>query len=232
MQLLDKTERIQRKFTSLVFDVQKALQNQKWKLEDVVSLIKLYYRSDEIYKIIHGSKSITEIFGRLSKYFSFFNYNIIKLFVSKLNSTALKKKMKKYKKAFREYSKLQICECPAGAFGSREDQEKVYVLDTEMNLNDSLEEYDRLQFQINEVLGGKLLRLINIEEGVRLTFRGFAEPELRLSKDNSQKLRNYGVLSITYGEQVFDFTDLVPQKHAKPGKENVAKVNLKSLGAV
>ena len=146
------------------------MENQ-WKLEDVISLIKLYYRSDEIHKLLDGSKSVTEIFGRLSKYFSFFNYSIIKLFANELDSTDIEEKMKQHRA---EYSKLRICECPAGAFGSCEDKEKVYVLKTEMNLNDSLEEYDRLQFQINKVLGGKLLQLINVEEEercVQLTFR-------------------------------------------------------------
>ena len=217
MNLIDKTESIKRKFSSLVFDVQKALVNN-WKLEEVVSLIKVHYQSDQINTLLDGSKSIAEIFGRLSKHFSFFNYGILKLLVHKLNSTAIAKKLKKYKKAFREYSKLRICECPAGAFGSCEDREKVYMLKTEMKLNDSLEDYEKLQFEMNKVLGGKLLRLINVEKGcVQLTFRGFVEPELSLSKENEQELRNIGVLCLTYGDQVFDFSSLVPQKPAKPG---------------
>ena len=218
MKLLDKTEILKRKFASLVFDVQKALVSNQWKVEDVTTLIKLHYQSDEISKLLDESESIAEIFGRLSKYFSFFNYNIIKLIVSKLNSTAIIKKLKKYKKAFREYSKLRICECPAGASGSREDKEKVYVLKTEMKLNNSLEEYEKLQFEMNKVLGGKLLRLIDVEEGcVQLTFRGFVEAELSLLKENGQELRNIGVLCLTYGDQEFDFSILVPQKPAKPG---------------
>ena len=216
MKLLDKTEKINREFASLVTDLQKELGNQ-WELEEVVSLIKLHYRSDEISKLIDDSRSIAEIFGRLSKYFSFFNYSI-KLFVQKLNSTAITEELTIYKKTFRKYSKLWICECPAGAFGSREDKEKVYVLKTEMKPNDSLEEYEKLQFEMNKVLGGKLLQLINVEEGcVQLTFRGFVEAELSLSKENGQELRNIGVLCLTYGDQVFDFSSLVPQKSAKPG---------------
>ena len=218
MKLFDRTESIQQKFASLVIDVQKALVKNQWKLEDVISSIKLYYRSDEVSKLLDGSESFGEIFGRLSKYLSFFNYRFIKLIVHKLSSTAITKKLKKYKKAFREYSKLRICECPAGAFGSCEDNEKVYVLKTEMKLNDSLEEYEKLQFEMNKVLGGKLLRLINVEEGcVQLTFRGFVEPELSLSKENGQELRNTGVLRLTYGDQIFNFKDLVPQKLATPG---------------
>ena len=218
MKLLDKTESLKRKFASLVFDMQKALVSNQWKCEDVITLIKLHNPSDEISKLLDGSESIAEIFGRLTKYFSFFNYSIIKLIVSKLNSTAIKKKLKKYKKAFREYSKLRICECPAGAFGSCEDKEKVYVLKTEMKLNDSLEEYEKLQYEMNKVLGGKLLRLINVEEGcVQLTFRGFVEAELSLLKENGQELRHIGVSCLTYGEQVFDFSNLVCQKLAKLG---------------
>ena len=218
MKLLDKTESLKRKFARLVFDVQKALVKNQWKRDDVITLIKLQYPSDEISKLLDGSESIAEIFGRLSKYFSFFNYSIIKLIVSKLSSTAITKKLKKYKKAFREYSKLRLCECPAGAFGSCEDKEKVYVLKTEKKVNDSLEEYEKLQFEMNKVLGGKLLRLINVEEGcVQLTFRGFAEPQLSLSKDNKQELRNIGVLCLTYGYHVFEFTSFAPQKLTKPG---------------
>ena len=89
MKLLDRTESIQRKFSSLVFDLQKALVNNQWQLEDVMTLIKLHYPSDETSKLLDGSESIAEIFVRLSKYFSFFNYSIIKLIVSKLSSTAI-----------------------------------------------------------------------------------------------------------------------------------------------
>ena len=221
MKLLDRTESIQRKFAGLVYDMQKDLEKNDKKLEDIISLAKLHYgNSDdlEIDQLFNGCTSLAEAFGRLSKYFSFFNYSIIKLIVSKLNSTAIAKKLKKYKKAFREYSKQRICECPAGAFGSCEDQEKVYVLKTEMKLNDSLEEYEKLQYEMNKVLGGKLLRLIKVEEGcVQLTFRGFVEPELSLSKENGQKLRHIGVLCLSYGDQVFDFSNLVCQKLAKPG---------------
>ena len=174
MKLLNRTESIQQKFASLVLDVQKALVKNQWKLEDIVSIITVHYgNSDEINTLLNGSESIAEILGRLSKYFSFYNYSIIKMLVHKLNSTAITKKLMKYKKAFREYSKLRICECPAGAFGSCEDDEKVYVLITEMKLNDSLAEYEKLQFEMNKVLGGKLLRLVNVEEVCgQLTFGG------------------------------------------------------------
>ena len=217
-----KTDHIKERFASFVLDVQKDLEKNDRKLEDVISLTKFCHhgKSDEIDQLFDGCTSFADGLGRLSKYFSYFDYGIIKLIVSKLiSSTAITKKLKKYKKAFREYSKLRICECPAGAFGSREDQEKVYKLKTELKLNDSLEECEKLQFEMNRVLGGKLLRLINVEEGcVQLTFRGFVEPELSLSKDNSQELRNIGVLCLAYGDQVFDFSSLVPQQSAKPGR--------------
>ena len=217
--LFDETQTMKRRFASLVFDIQKALVDNKWKLEDVISLIKLNYQSEELNKLLDASKSIAEVIQLMTPYFSFFNYGIITLLVSKLDST-IKKKMKKYKAKFRDYSKRRICECPA-TFGSCQDNEKVYVLKTEMKLTDSVEEYEKLHFQMNKVLGGKLLRLVNIEEGcVQLTFRGFVEPELSLSKENYQELRNIGVLSITYGDQVFNFSDLAPQKHAKPGEQN------------
>ena len=219
MNLLDRTEKIRRKFAGLVFDLQKDLKKNDTKLEDIISLAKLHYeKSDEIDRLLNGCTTFAEAFGRLSKYFSFFNYSIIKLIVHKLNSTAITKKLNKYKKAFREYSKLRICECPADAFGSREDKEKVYVLKTEMKLSDSLEECEKLQFEMNKVLGGKLLRLINVEDGcVQLTFRGFVEPELSLLKEDGQELRNIGVSCLTYGDQEFDFSSLGRQKPVKPG---------------
>ena len=225
-----KTDHIKERFASFVLDVQKDLEKNDRKLEDVISLTKYRYgKSDEIDQLFDGCTSFADGLGRLSKYFSFFDYSIIKLIAiaKRLNSTAIAKKLKKYKKAFREYSKLRICECPAGAFGSCEDKEKVYKLKTEMKLNDSLEEFEKLQFEMNKVLGGKILRLINVEEGcVQLTFRGFVEPELSVSKENGQELRNIGVLCLTYGDQVFDFSSLVPQKPAKPGMYTFIHANM------
>ena len=100
--------------------MQKALVDNQWKLEDVITLIKVHYQSDETGKLLEldASKSIADAIGNLTAYFSFFNYSIIQLFVDELNTKAIKKKMKKYKAAFREYSKRRICECPAGTFGS------------------------------------------------------------------------------------------------------------------
>ena len=79
MKLLDNTIRIQEKFASLVFDAQKDLEKNDWKLEDVISLTKFRFgKSDEIDSLFNGCTTFAEAFGRLSKYFSFFNYSIIK----------------------------------------------------------------------------------------------------------------------------------------------------------
>ena len=51
---------------------------------------------------------------------------------------------------------------------------------------------------------------------MQLTFRGFVEPELSLSKENGQELKNIGVLCLTYGDQFFNF-NMYTQQIAKSG---------------
>ena len=211
-QLNEETKKIKKSFASLVFNLQKRVEEMS-KVEDVVNILTFYNNAYE--KLLCGCNSISEVFRKISSVFSFFDYDLIKLLSRKFGSLSVKKDLKKYKKRFQDFSKRRICECPSDAFGDIPKSEKVYVLKMDKSVEDlTVEQLQQLQFEMNKVLGQRLLRLLHVKKGcVSLTFRTYEQHEVSLSKSQQQALKKLNVLSITYGEQFVDISKaLAPEK--------------------
>lgn len=97
-----------------------------------------------------------------------------------------------------------MCECPNDAFGRVESSEKVYKIKVEKDIcTMSMEELDKLTYEMNKILGHKLLRLLNVEDGcVELTYRGLQDDELTISEIQHCQLSELKVLSISYGDKL------------------------------
>ena len=200
--LYSETEDIKRKFAGLVFDLQKSTE-ESYEFEDVLSVLLLYDPKFE--GVLRGCETIAEAFIRASKFWSFYDYSIIKLLTSKLGNNTNKKELKKYKKSFQEYSRRQICQCPNNAFGDVEESEKELVLRNELNIKEvTIEELDKLQFKMNKMLKVTTMRLLHIDEGcacIKLTFRVLNVDGLQeITEEEKQALRDMGVIEITYGD--------------------------------
>ena len=215
-----ETERIKRSFASLVYCLQDHI-STTCKVEDVASYMELY---DKPFKeILCDCKEIVELFSRLSDYFSFFDHGIIRMLTQKFGSEACKKKFKKYRKKFQEYSKRCICECPVDAFGdvgNSTSSSSCYVIKVKEDINRfTVKELDKFKYSLNEVLKQKCLRLVHIDKGcIELTLRALSVSTLDLSEATQQELRNISVLSVQYGDKWYDLQELHPQKASiKPG---------------
>ena len=154
------------------------------------------------------------MFVKLSKYVSFFDFGIFKLLTYKFGSNTSKKKLKKYKGRLREFCERRVCECPSNVFGDAEKGEKVYVIKIDKSMYTlTVEQLEKLCFEINRILGHKFLRLLRVDKGcVRLTFRTFENDEFSVSQDQMQELRKLGILSIQFGEQFVKISNVSSKK--------------------
>ena len=114
--LYRESEKIKKKFTSLMFNLQEDLEKNST-LDKVVNLLIFHnIPEDELCDCY----SIALIFRRIRKYISFFDYELIKILSKHLGSSTLKKRFANYKLHFQEFAKRHICECPHDLFGEPE----------------------------------------------------------------------------------------------------------------
>ncbi len=220
LDLKDQTEVIDRSFCTLVLNLKKDIE-KSCTLEDVITLLILKY---DLEKLLSDCKNLTEVFRKIKKYFSFFDFGLIKLLAHNFGSSTFKKKLKKYKKKFQNYSKRRVCECPGDAFGSAEDSEKVYNIKTEEDFKTlTVEQLEKLEYEMNKILGHKLLRLLSINEGcVELTFRVSLEDELTVTEEQQQALRKLNILCISFGDTIVEISSPAASNSTEATRMNIS----------
>ena len=212
-----QTERVKKSFASLVYCLQDHI-STTYKVKDVASYLAFY---DPQFKKINlcDCKEIVELFFRLSDYFSFFNHEMIRILTHQFGSETCKKKFKKYRKKFQEYSKRCVCECPVDAFGDVGNKSSCYVIKCKEDMEKfTVKELEKLTYNLNEVLKQNFLRLVHVDRGcIELTLKALTVSTLDLSEETQQELRNVGVLSIHYSAKYYDLQELHPHKISIPG---------------
>lgn len=198
-ELRDKTDKLKQRFRNLLFELQKDIEKST-SFKDVVTWLRLNPGEEQLVK---GCSDLSEVFAAISKYVSFFNYRLVRSLALKFGSNVIKKKLKIYMMKFQEYAKGRLCECPRDLFGDVESLEKTYVIKVENDIQTlTVEELQKLEYEMNKILGQKLLRLLNVKDGcVELTFRTFQDEKFSVTKEQKQALRNLGVLHISYGDK-------------------------------
>ncbi len=206
LQLDEHTTKIKRTFAGVVFSLQKNIEETS-KLDDLINVLK-NFDCKKFDKLLADCSSIAQVFGKLHPYFSFFDFELIKLMTSNLGSRSNKEKLKKYKKMFKDFSKQRVCECPSDAFGYVDKSEKVFVMKMDKHIQSlTLGELEMLKYEISKVLKYKL-RLLSVEEGcVRLVCRILQFDDLVVTEDQQQALKKINILSIHYGDLVSVFSD-------------------------
>ena len=199
---MDETDKIKRAFGCLVFDVMKNIEKSR-SLDEVVTLLTFSMKTGSEEFASHCS-SYGEVFRKISNLISFFDYDLLKLLIHKMGSSSVKRKLKKYKQKFQQFTKRCVCEVPKGAFGDANKSEKVFVIKCDKSIETmTLEELHKLQYKMNKILGHKLLRLLDIKDGcVELAIRCLEchMHNLSISEKQQKDLKKLGVLSIRYGD--------------------------------
>lgn len=204
VQLDEQTKKIRRTFASLVFDLQKHIEDSN-KLDDLLVVLK-FLRNKNIVDLLPSCSNTIEVFDKISPFFSFFDFGIIKLITDKLGSEFNKRKLKKYRKMFKEFSKQRVCECPKDAFGDAKKSEKVFFVKVDQDIKSlTVEELEKLKFNLCKILNIEM-RLLSVEDGcVKLSFRVLSEI-IVISKKQQEALKSFCVLRIQYGKEEIDIS--------------------------
>ncbi len=217
VQLDEQTSKIKRTFASLVYDLQKYIDNEN-KMDELVIVLK-FLKDKNIEDMLPSCLNTTEVFDKLSPYFSFFDFSIIKILTDKLGSDYNKGKLKKYRRMFKEFAKQRVCECPSDAFGDAKKSEKVFFVKKDEHITSlSLKELEKFKYNLCKVLKCDL-RLLCIKDGcVELSFRVFGVDKIVISEEQRQDLKKLGVLKIQHGNEVIDLVISSVEEKAILGK--------------
>ena len=200
-QLQKETERLKAKFTNLVFDLQKSVK-EKCTLDDLHSFLTFHEAKFE--ELLQGCKTIPEAFRKASKFWSFYDRDLIKLMMNRFGTTRNKEALKEFRKKFQDYSKRRICECPSDTFGNEEESEKTLALKSEMKIDKTtVEEFEKLEHAMRRALGGPVIRLLHIDEGcIELKYRALDDGIIdTITEEQQLALQSLGFVHISYGDQ-------------------------------
>ena len=203
------TKKVKAAFARVVLDLQRDIDASK--LKEVINFLKVFDSKFE--KLLDNCENMMQLFDKLHKHFSFFDFDIIGILVRTFGSKNIKRRLGKYKDMFGKFSKCRVVECPSDAFRDYEKSKKVYVLKLDRILNSlTAKELRQLCNKIKSILKHEALRLLHVKDGcIQLTFRGFEEENFNIIEEQQQALRNIGVLCISYGENVLDISKFTKQ---------------------
>ena len=155
--------------------------------------------------------SIEDVLLAIKDYFSFFNYHVVEHIVDKLGTDHDKIELQNYKKAFDEYSKRRIYECPPeyGPMSSADHTELVLKLDSVYE-KFTVKELKKFEYRLSRIFcvsQQSVLRLCRVEEGcLRLIFQvpSLIQKEIfPLSSEQESALVAEGVIRLTCGDYQF-----------------------------
>ena len=162
-------------------------------------------------KELWNAESIEEVLYIIRDYFSFFNYHVIEHIVNGLGTDQDRVELQNYKKAFHQYSKRRIFECPLvyGPMSNADHTELVLKVDSAYE-QFTLEELENFEYRLTKVFQVSplsVLRLCRVEEGcLQLTFQvpSFVQQEIfPLSSEQADALAAEGVIRLTCGDYQF-----------------------------
>ena len=163
------------------------------------------------FKELKAANTIYEIFLILNDYFSFFNYQLIKLIIKQLGTEEDKAKLQKYKQDFNQYAKRRIFECPP-EFGPVNDTSHtdVFVKIDSQYKYCTVAQIKSFRHKLSKILhvsSHGILHLCRIDEGCwQLMFQvpTFVQQEIfPLSREQEKALLAVGVIKLTCGEYQF-----------------------------
>ena len=160
---------------------------------------------------LQKAKSIENVLLAIKDYFSFFNYHVIEHIVDELGTDQDRVELQNYKKAFDEYSKRRVYECPP-VYGPKSDADHadlVVKLDSVYE-KFTVKELKKFEYRLSRIFcvaPQSVLRLCRVEEGcLQLIFQvaSFVQQEIfPLSSEQESSLAEEGVITLTCGDYQF-----------------------------
>ena len=160
---------------------------------------------------LQDAKGIENVLLAIKDYFSFFNYHVIEHIVDELGTDQDRVELQNYKKAFDEYSKRRVYECPPeyGPKSNADHADLVVKLDSVYE-KFTVKELKKFEYRLSRtffVTPQSVLRLCRVEEGcLQLIFQvpSFVQQEIfPLSSEQESALAAEGVIRLTCGDYQF-----------------------------
>ena len=158
-----------------------------------------------------NADSIEKVLCIIKEYISFFNYHVIEHIVDRLGTDQDRVELQNYKKAFDEYSKRRVYECPP-EYGPKSNADHADLL---VKLDSVYEKYTvkelkKFEYRLSKIFcvqSQSVLRLCRVEEGcLQLIFQvpSFVQQEIfPLSSEQESALAAEGVIRLTCGDHQF-----------------------------
>ena len=160
---------------------------------------------------LQNAKSIENVLLAIKDYFSFFNYHVLEHIVDELGTDQDRVELQNYKKAFDEYSKRRVYECPPeyGPKSNADHADLVVKLDSVYE-KFTVKELKKFEYRLSRIFcvtPQSVLRLCQVEEGcLQLIFQvpSFVQQEIfPLSSEQETALAAEGVIRLTCGDYQF-----------------------------
>ena len=160
---------------------------------------------------LQNAKSIENVLLAIKDYFSFFNYHVLEHIVDELGTDQDRVELQNYKKAFDEYSKRRVYECPPeyGPKSNADHADLVVKLDSVYE-KFTVKELKKFEYRLSRIFcvtPQSVLHLCRVEEGcLQLIFQvpSFVQQEIfPLSSEQESALEAEGVIRLTCGDYQF-----------------------------
>ena len=223
IRLCVESEDIIHKFWHLHSRVYESLRHRNVPVGRLVAHLSLLHAFDHVYKEsqkpalqsffqeLRNARSIEDVLYIIKDYFSFFNYHVIEHIVDGLGTDQDRVELQKYEKAFDEYSKRRVYECPPeyGSTSSADHVDLVVKVDS-LYKEFTVKELKKFEYRLSRIFCVSphgVLRLCRVEEGcLQLIFQvpSFVQQEIfPLFSEQESALTAEGVIRLTCGDYQF-----------------------------
>ncbi len=217
-----KSKKITNAYAILVDKTRASLEKQNISAAELLALIKQSYQGELVGSISDGKMEVRELFDYLKNYWSFFDYELLKLFINR-HCQELIPSFEQYISEFKAYCQHRLHEVPSDCFNSGKKEGKVLVIICDKIFSKSkMTDVKEMESELEDLLG-IYLHLFQIEEGsIKLMFSSLFD----ISQLNGQKMETLcqmGVIRMCIGdtECYNKFLDVIPTKidHVNEGQQ-------------
>ena len=197
--LIEDGGKLDRQFTSLVHKTLEFLERNNKTVRELRDLVKTSRYLQSLLDLFQEAETldIRELFvDKLDGYWSFFDYELIELFVQHFGDAALKDLMDKYQTAFNQYCRRKLHEVPTIKTKSGM---KGYILRVKIPQKFhaiTVNDIKAVQIQLQKLFGQKIYLEGTQDSCVLLVFVSFIKI-LSLTSEQVHQLRDMGVLNVS-----------------------------------
>lgn len=200
--LIEDCRKLDRDFTSLVHKTLEFLEKQKNTVKELGDLVKTSWYLKPLLDLFQEAENLRDLFvERLDGYWSFFDYDVIELFIEHFGDDKLKERMDKYLTSFDQYCRRKLHEVPTIKTKSGRKGYTLRVKISKKIDETTMKEIKQFQNQLQKLFGSKLY-IEGAQDGCLLLVFISLGKISSLSIEQEHQLHDMGVLQVSCGDCV------------------------------